>query len=288
MKRVVLVMLIGLSGAATSLAQKASISTDVLGAHVIAGRGCAACHAPHSGASGNGGASATGAEPSDPILWGQDVTGLFGKIIATGGGKYVEVLPANMSANTPDVNGMLTCLSCHDGNYATGAMMKNKIYETVPATYGNMNSIPTLLGKDGTGAGDYLNDHPAGLSAKISCGSTGWDCTIGNGGEVRMTGVNSSRFVNNYGFFVKPGRYNNSPVVVCTTCHQPHVMNVVTISSGSISGLAPGSYATMFFLRAPYNPNDTSPLSNQAAQFCRQCHADKSNEMNGSSARTVF
>jgi hypothetical protein len=65
-------------------------------------------------------------------------------------------------------------------------------------------------------------------------------------------------------------------------------MNVVTVTSGSTSGLPAGTYATMFFLRAPYNPSDTNPLSNQTAQFCRQCHADKSNEMNGSTAGTVF
>jgi hypothetical protein len=65
-------------------------------------------------------------------------------------------------------------------------------------------------------------------------------------------------------------------------------MNVVTVSSNSTSGLPRGNYATMFFLRAPYNPNDSNPLSNQTSQFCRQCHADKSNEMNGSTASTVF
>ena len=77
-------------------------------------------------------------------------------------------------------------------------------------------------------------------------------------------------------------------MVVCTTCHEPHVMNVVTVTQNSNSGLPPGNYATMFFLRAPYNPNDTSPTSNQTAQFCRQCHGDKSNEMNGSTADTNF
>ncbi len=64
-------------------------------------------------------------------------------------------------------------------------------------------------------------------------------------------------------------------------------MNEVTVSNSS-SGLPAGIYTTMFFLRAPYNPNDTNRMSNQTAQFCRQCHADKSNEMNGSMARTVF
>ena len=103
-----------------------------------------------------------------------------------------------------------------------------------------------------------------------------------------MSGAYSSRFVRNYGFFVQPGSYNGSAVVLCTTCHNPHSMNVTTIAAGSTSGLPPGTYATMFFLRAPYNPNDSNPLSNQTAQFCRQCHADKSNEMNGSTAGTVF
>ena len=65
-------------------------------------------------------------------------------------------------------------------------------------------------------------------------------------------------------------------------------MNVVTIGRNSNSGLPPGTYATTFFLRAPYNPNDTNPMSNQTAQFCRQCHADKSNEMNGSTAGRVL
>ena len=288
MKRYLLTSLIAISLAGNSIAQQASMSTDILGAHFISGRGCAACHAPHNGAAGNGSARTAARESGNPILWGQDVTSLYGKTITTGGGKFVEVLPTSMSATTPDVNGMLTCLSCHDGNYASGAMMKNKLYETVPSTYGSKNAIPTLLGNDGAGTGIYLNDHPAGLSAKISCGSTSWDCTISGNGAVQMTGARSSRFVANYGFFVKPGNYNNTPVVVCTTCHEPHVMNVVTVTSGSTSGLPPGSYPTMFFLRAPYNPNDTNPMSNQTAQFCRQCHADKSNEMNGSTAGTVF
>ena len=52
------------------------------------------------------------------MLWGEDVSSLYGKTISTGGGKYVEVLPTSMSATTPDVAGMLTCLSCHDGNFA--------------------------------------------------------------------------------------------------------------------------------------------------------------------------
>jgi hypothetical protein len=224
----------------------------------------------------------------DNMLWGENVADLAGKTITTGEGAFVEVLPASMSATTPDVAGMLTCLSCHDGNFASGSMMKNKVYESLPDTYGSVSSVPTLLGKNDGIAGNYLNDHPVGLSAKVSCGgSSSWDCAQSKG-VISMTGKASSKFVSNYGFFIKPGAYNNSAVVVCTSCHDPHVMNVVTISSSSASGLPAGTYATTFFLRAPYNPGDTNPRSNQTAQFCRQCHADKSNEMNGSTAGTVF
>jgi cytochrome c553 len=103
-----------------------------------------------------------------------------------------------------------------------------------------------------------------------------------------MNGANSKRFVSNYGFFVQPGSYNNSAVGLCTTCHNPHSMSVVTVAVDSNSGLPPGNYATMFFLRAPYNPVDPNPTSNQTSQLCRQCHGEKSNELNGSTAGTVF
>jgi cytochrome c553 len=288
MKRYTLVTLMMLAGTGVLAAQIQTATSDVLGAHLNYGRGCTACHAPHSGTSGNGKPSLSFGSRDSNSLWAQDASGLYGKTITTGGGKFVEVLPSSMSANTPDVAGILTCLSCHDGNYATGAMMRNKVYEALPATYGNRNNVPTLIGNDGGSAGNMLNDHPIGLSAKVQCsGASNWDCTQSNG-VVSMKGPKSSRFVSNYGYFVKPANYNDSAVIVCTTCHEPHVMNVVTVTNGSKSGLPAGNYTTMFFLRAPYNPNDSNPMSNQTAQFCRQCHGDKSNEMNGSSAVTVF
>jgi cytochrome c553 len=271
-----------------AIAQMASPSTDVLGAHLNYGRGCTACHAPHSGSNGNGDSRSAGATSGNTMLWGEDASGLYGKTMLTGGGKFSEVLPSSMSATTPDVAGLLTCLTCHDGNYASGAMMKNKVYESLPATYGTHNSVPTLIASSGSSAGSYINEHPVGLNAKMNCGgSTNWDCSQA-AGMISMKGAKSSRFVRSYGFFVKPGNYNNTAVIVCTTCHDEHVMNVVTVGANSTSGLPAGNYATMFFLRAPYNPNDTNPLSNQTAQFCRQCHADKSNEMNGSTAGTTF
>ena len=293
MKRYFLVMLSILASASFAGAQiGASPATDVLGAHLNYGRGCAACHAPHSGALGNGNAKTADATTGDVALWGEDVGSLFGKTITTGNsehGNVVETLPGSWNAGTPDVTGVLTCLSCHDGNYATGAMMKNKVYETLPATYGGQNAIPTLLGNDGTSVGNYLNDHPVGLNATMTCGGTyDWDCTISATGAVQMTGTHSSQFVTNYGFFVSPGVYNNQPVVMCTTCHNQHLMNVVKVTTGKNSGMPTGYYATMFFVRAPYNPASGTAGSNQTAQFCRQCHGGESNEMNNGTAVTTF
>ena len=170
MKKSFLVMLMVLAMASFALAQIQAPTSDVLGAHLNYGRGCAGCHAPHNGASGNGANKSGNLTGGTSILWGQDVGALFGKTIITGSTNgttgYTEVLPATMAAGTPDVNGLLTCLSCHDGNYAQGAMMKDQVYETLPNTYGTFNKIPTLLGGGGNSEG-YLSTHPVGLNAII-------------------------------------------------------------------------------------------------------------------------
>ena len=284
MKKVLLVTLMVLAVAGLGLAQIITPTTDILGAHLNYGRGCAGCHAPHSGAYGNGAAKHADPTAGNIALWGQDVGGLYGQTITTGQsehGSFVETLPTALTAGTPDVAGVLMCLSCHDGNYAQGAMMKNKVFETLPSTYGSYNNIPTLLGADYTTTGNYLNDHPVGLNAYVTCGGTyDWDCTIVNG-AVSMSGPNSSQFVKNYGFFVRTSAYNNQPTVMCTTCHNQHIMNVVKVTNGATSGLPSGTYATMFFIRAPYNPASGTANSNQTAQFCRQCHGAEGNESNG-------
>jgi hypothetical protein len=291
MKKSLIVMFMILAVATFAAAQISPPSTDVLGAHLNYGRGCAACHAPHSGAWGNGANKSGDVVSGQAILWGQDTGNLYGQTITTAGGR-VEVLPtaAEFVADTqPDVNGLLTCLSCHDGNWAQGAMMKDKVYETLPPTYGTYNNIPTLLGNDGDGAGNYIANHPVGLNATVSCGGQwNWDCTETNG-TISMTGPNSSKFVQNYGFFVSLSAYNNTAVVTCTSCHNQHIMNVVNIAAGAKNtGLPAGPYATMFFINSPYNPADANPLTNQTAQFCRQCHGGESNEMNNGTAKTVF
>ena len=293
MKKMFLVLLVVVGVAGLAMAQiGAAPATDVLGAHLNYGRGCAACHAPHSGAAGNGALKTADATTGDVALWGQDMGSLYGKTIITGSTDgstgFTEVLPGSFTAGTPDVTGLITCLSCHDGNWATGAMMKNQVYETLPASYGTYNTIPTLLGKDGSGAGNYLNDHPVGLNATVACGGQwNWDCTETNG-VISMNGPQSSKFVTNYGFFVSLSAYNNTAVVTCTTCHNQHLMNVVKVTNGPKSGLASGYYQTMFFIRAPYNPATTTAGSNQNAQFCRQCHGGEANEANNGTAGTIF
>jgi len=287
MKRNLFIATFFLAAAGFAAAQIAAPSTDVLGAHLNYGRGCAACHAPHSGAYGNGVAKTADPNAGGLALWGEDVGSLYGKSL-TFAGNTAESLPTSLAAGTPDVTGVLMCLSCHDGNYAQGAMMQNAVYEKLPSTYGTSNAIPTLLGNDGTTVGNYLNDHPVGLNATVSCGGQyNWDCTETNG-KISMTGTASAAFVQNYGFFVSLSAYNNTAVVTCTSCHNQHLMNVVKVTNGATSGLPSGNYATMFFIRAPYNPASGTTGSNQTAQFCRQCHGGESNEMNGGTAVTTF
>jgi len=298
MKRNLLIAVMFVAAAAFAVAQPGNPTSDVLGAHLNYGRGCAACHAPHSGAYGNGAAVAADTNAGGLALWGQDLGNLYNATyyFAGSGLGTLDKMPASLSAGTPEVTGVIMCLSCHDGNLATGAMMKNQIYETLTngkgTGYGS-GKIPTLLGQDGTAGGNFLNDHPVGINATVGCGGQyNWDCTETNG-VISMTGANSAQFVQNYGFFVSLTAYNSTAVVTCTSCHNQHSMNVVNVQDTNtkgtvISGLTPGNYKTMFFIRAPYNPNTTTANSNQDAQFCRQCHGGESNEMNGYSATTIF
>ena len=193
---IIMFMILAVASFAAAQVNVGAATQDVLGAHLNYGRGCAACHAPHSGAWGNGANKSGDTVSGQAILWGQDTGNLYGQTITTAGGT-VEVLPtaAEFVADTqPDVKGLLTCLSCHDGNWAEGAMMKDAVYETLPGTYGKWNTIPTLLGNDGDGAGNYIANHPVGLNATVACGGQwNWDCTETNG-KIIMNGTNSAQF----------------------------------------------------------------------------------------------
>ncbi|MFY9674531.1 MAG: hypothetical protein WCB53_03885 [Terriglobales bacterium] len=180
------------SGAPGSVAP----TVDVLGGHQNYGRGCAGCHAPHSGAYGEGGNAASGGHVTDPYtgvnaLFAQDMGPLWGQtfdfsdIGNTGSSNKYEFTTASNSNPTTmtsqqysDMRGAVMCLACHDGAVAKGAMMQNWAFEqqigALPSSYGS-GKIPTLLGADGTtnlgsstDGGNYNNDHPIGENATIS------------------------------------------------------------------------------------------------------------------------
>ena len=170
-------------------------TVDILGAHNNYGRGCAGCHAPHSGARGSGGNGAANGTTVDPYtgadaLFAQDMGPLYGQsfdfsdftIGAPGGGAvngttagtFIFVAPSSLVGASfqgfNDIRGIVMCLACHDGAIAKGAMMQNRAYEqqigALPSSYGT-GIIPTLLGVDGSSSG-YHNDHPVGENATIA------------------------------------------------------------------------------------------------------------------------
>jgi hypothetical protein len=317
-------------------------TTDVLGAHQNQGRGCAGCHTPHSGARGSGHAT-TDVTSGDVALWGQDVAVLYGQTFTFGDknaynpkANYSVTLPANMSAGIDDAQtgGLLLCLSCHDGSLTQVNMMTNQSYEqkigVLPSVYGS-NPIPTLLGNDNGTKGDYSNDHPVGPNAQISADAVG--CTTGctglvftpngkGGGSLSVTaGSPYATFVNNYGWpALAPGMWSNpygvavapgtgtlGAFVVCTTCHNQHVMNVYSSTApGTVNPATGGTYGspiagdgggkhyrTFFFVNGPYNVTANTAfngggMAGSTTQFCRQCHFDTSNEVNGGSIPTLF
>ena len=303
MKKAMLLVLFVLAVGGLVMAQNWSSPVDVLGAHNNNGRGCAGCHQPHSGSFGSG--HTGGADAGSYALWGQDASPLYGKTVAFGdNGSYTEVLPNGIATGSQEVGGILLCLSCHDGNVTAKNMMANQSYEQkigllTNTAYGSQ-PIPTLLGNDGSTAGNYSNDHPVGQLANISTGNG----LVFDGTKMSVTaGSPYAQFVANYGYpALAPGKWSQpfgvtaggKPYVLCTTCHNQHVMTVYTSSAASPIAADGGGkwYATFFFVNGPYNPNINTVANANApstTQFCRQCHFGESNEANNTNTiTTVF
>jgi len=302
-------------------APKLGFTIDKLGAHQNGGRGCVGCHAPHSGARGNGGVmswdsatssyveKATVGVSGDEVLWGQDLGPIYAATLNFPNGDL------KLTATSPErqITGIAMCLSCHDGNVAKGAMMTNQSFEQVagmlPDGYGTQ-AIPTLLGADGGSYGNYKNDHPVGPTANvgtiaIKSSSNIFNITagvIGKGTAFTTSGMD--RFWNNYGLptiidaragaglatDVDPANVD-AAYVVCTTCHTPHSMYTTT---AKLNGVSKGTVPTFFFVAAPYNPGAnvaSGTKASSATQFCRQCHftgAGGSNEGSGINIPTAF
>jgi hypothetical protein len=250
-----------------------SEATDLLGAHVGYGRGCVICHPPHSDP-----ATKNVKEEDRMAMWGQDLTPVYTPTPTFRDDRqenYMVTLPAQGTVtNEHDANAsVLFCLSCHDGNLATLGMLKGKAVEILPVVGGN---APTLLGGDFIWSSQmYENHHPVGATAIVTCGGArDWDCTGGNTTAISMNGPASTQFAKVHYFFAVGDNFGTwgsvVTVVTCTTCHNQHSETIHMDRCGPLK--------TMFFLRGYYNPVTGS---NSSAQFCRQCHGDKSNEMNG-------
>ena len=272
-----------------------SPTQDVLGAHNVYGRGCVACHTPHNGVPGKG---AKSAKRGGVALWGQDLSPHYGMSMMSGskplGASTATVPDASRggfsSVSLNGYNELLACLGCHDGNLATSDMMKGTAVETVSIAGITFNP-PTLLKNDESTLGSLMNSHPVGPDATISCGGQkGWDCAVNADGSITFVGPKGRAFIADYfdvtrgdgplNHLVKvPGSTANGTKVTskswitCTTCHDQHDMPYFTTPNGAVK-------PTHFFVRGWYNPGN-SANGNSAAQFCRACHADKSNEAKG-------
>ena len=167
--------------------------------------------------------------------------------------------------------------------------------------YGSTAPIPTLLGNDGGTVGDYLNDHPVGYNANFNMLnypqplqnyglSFAWNATKFTTNYTVAPGSAYANFVTNYGMpgilGMQADPINQTPYVVCTTCHNQHQMNVFLSGTGQAAiandGGA-GSYKTLFFVNAPYNAASAwGPYAAPSTtQFCRQCHFGVANEAFG-------
>jgi hypothetical protein len=306
-------------------------TSDVMGAHENGGRGCAGCHAPHSGGRGSGGditgnstvsgyqATGAGTAEGDTGLWGTDTspieTGYAGGVITFAGSYPITLAGLSWSSGTV-YTGVVTCLSCHDGNVSKGAMMSGVSYEQawgllnfatsagsngqVKVTLYGTAPIPTLLGNDGGTLGDYSNDHPIGPAAnlgKVAAAALANGLTVtvtgGKAKYVVATGTTYGNFVASYGIpavsamaVTSGDAVGNDVFVVCTTCHDQHVQNVYSqLAYGAapiFSGTVPAA-AKIFYVKGPYNP--AAPYDPyhvpSTMRFCQQCHFSMSSEYYG-------
>lgn len=247
---VVLAVALVLSGAA--LAQ-----TDILGPHNLEGRGCATCHAPHTGAQGNGG---TDASTGVNYLWGRDF--YINTYQTFGGGSFATT---GSYTSTDPLFHTAACLACHDGNVSI-AGMQGQSFETVDG-----KQVPTYLNKDGY---SLTNDHPVHVT--YTPGGFNWPGSVGADGKItwNLSDAWITDFYNKYGhpvrFYAVAG---TGSYIECSTCHNPHAMNYTKHTTGNGTALY---VATKFFVRGWYDANNAN--SNSATNFCRSCHYSKSNE----------
>ncbi|MFY9647317.1 MAG: hypothetical protein WAK29_19205 [Terriglobales bacterium] len=308
---------------------------DVMGAHENGGRGCAGCHAPHNGAKGNGGSiqgttgNFTNAQGG---LWGQDTSAILaaGSTITFNGGNShhsgvltwgngITLTAANAWTDST-YTGVATCLSCHDGNVSTGAMMSGVSYEQ---TFGLLNgvgiglnstrsaiqlygpnAIPTFLGSTATTPNGYNGTHPVGqtanagavLGAVLTNAQYGLSAAIVNA-TLTVKSIPANTPYGNFAASYYPGALAGMVVVsgstnfaqnfvVCTTCHNQH--NMAVYGGGQRNESVPTGVTqvrTIFFVNGGYNPGAPYDPTHEPStmRFCQQCHFSMSSEYFGAS-----
>jgi hypothetical protein len=181
-------------------------------------------------------------------------------------------------------------------NFATNA---GSDHRAAPVNLYGANPIPTLLGNDNGGKGDYTNDHPVGPMANLGTVAAealanGLSFTT-NGTQLTMVvtpGTPYANFVAAYGTpAIMSLASNNDGIagnqyVVCTTCHNQHQQSIYSGVIGP-SPIASGAIITaqaFFYVNGPYNPTadfDGTHVPSTKA-FCLQCHFSMSNQFYGS------
>jgi hypothetical protein len=292
--------------ATSAMAQSFTADQDVLGAHNINGRGCNSCHMPHSGAAGAGG---TDTSTGNIVLWGR---AFLGKTYTTYDGSTFTT-SANISSFINGTKDPLyrtaICLTCHDGS-ASISGMHGMTVETVDGTSAH---APTYLAADAQG---LTNDHPVHIPyvPAAAPGGKHWSGTVDANGKIWWTNDPAqAAFVSAYGhtasFYgaaaggttVGNGTATTAAAayVECTSCHDHHSMTkkrqaigqawadtanctaggATNPYCGAYGGGTTAVYPTRFFVKGWYD--STNPASNSSSQFCRSCHADRSNEAYG-------
>jgi hypothetical protein len=271
---------------------------DMLGPHGDGARGCAVCHASRSGHSAA--ETAQGSDGNVTPLWGAGGSPDYGAAVSLAEEThFVDMSSSPLPHAGREVNGVLLCLSCHDGNLTPHNMLQSWSYEhqvgLLALTPFGSQKIPSLLTREEA----PVEDHPIGLGAPINPGG---GLVFSEGRFNVVPNSPYAQFIANYGFpSLASGKRSSAygvtnsgePYALCTTCHDQHVRNVyVSGSSNLIAGEGNGKfYKTYFFLNGPYDPTErvAGSATTSSEQFCRQCHFDLSNEGNNNlKARTYF
>jgi hypothetical protein len=245
--------------------------SDILGPHNVSGHGCASCHAPHTGAKGNGGANAASGEE---YLWGRD----FVATTYTLNGGTDTLTISNSGAITDQTFHTAACLSCHDGSISIAGMTGTS-YEAIPGGF----HVPTYLND---GAESLKNDHPVDVA--YVPGGYNWPGTVNADGSITWANNDNAtnQFQASYGrpfrlYAATSGRDGVGSYVECSTCHNPHAMQYAKSKFQGSSQVKPSA----FFVRGWYDLNNSG--SNSTQQFCRSCHYSKSNEYMGITVPTT-